>query len=107
MSVYDVTLDFLRDRDFTAPVSSYGLTPRQDQLARMLRRGMTRAEASSAMSLPMGIIDDECAALAQAFGVSSDQLSDTLSSLAGLAASDDARIDIDHFRTAFGLEPAR
>lgn len=107
MSVVDVTLDFLRSRDISGRSSLYGWTSAQDQLARMLRRGMQEAEVAAATGRPLAAIAADVAVLARDLGVHTLHLRAALADLSWLDAEEQAGIDIDHFRTAFGLTPAR
>lgn len=107
MSVYDVTLDFLRARDLSSPKSLYGCTAAQDQVARMLKRGMSISQVAAALGSSLSAVEANAAGVAKALGVHTSELSDILARLEDIDLDEQGGIDIDHFRTAFGLEPAR
>lgn len=73
----------------------------------MLRRGMKEAEVAAATGRPVTTIAADAAALARDLGVHTSRLTAALADLPWLDAEEQAGIDIDHFRTAFGLAPTR
>ncbi len=73
----------------------------------MLKRGMSIAQVAAALGSPLAAVEANAAGVAQALGVHTSELSETLARLENIDPDDEAGIDIDHFRTAFGLEPAR
>lgn len=73
----------------------------------MLRRGMSLPQIAAALGHSLAAVEAHATALAEALGVQTSELPSALGSIQPFDLEQEAGIDIEHFRTAFGLEPAR